>query len=132
MSDGNCPFCQVPAERVFHEGRLVRGIWDAYPVSPGHALLISRRHVATWFEASSEEQDELTSAITVARDVIEQQHVVNGFNIGINVGAEAGQTVFHLHLHVIPRYRGDVPDPRGGIRHVLPAKANYLAPIRQP
>jgi ATP adenylyltransferase len=67
MSGGGCPFCDVPAERVFHDGRLVRGIWDAYPVSPGHALIIPRRHVASWFEASPEEQAELTSAVAMAR-----------------------------------------------------------------
>jgi diadenosine tetraphosphate (Ap4A) HIT family hydrolase len=119
----------LPApESVFHAGELILGLWDAFPVSPGHALLLPRRHVATWWDATPEEQRELVAALTVARDEIRRRHRPDGFNVGINAGAAAGQTVFHLHVHVIPRYAGDVPDPRGGVRHVIPAKANYLAP----
>ncbi len=126
-SPDSCPFCRTAARRVFHEGRRILGLWDGFPVSPGHALLIPRRHVATWFDASPEEQAELVAGIEIARQEILKHHQPDGFNIGINVGAAAGQTVFHLHVHVIPRYLGDVPDPRGGVRHVVPAKANYLA-----
>lgn len=128
MSDHACPFCGPPADNVFFTGDLVIGIWDAFPVSPGHALLIPRRHVADWFEATPEEQAELLRAATVAKAVIETRYRPNGYNLGINAGAAAGQTVFHLHFHVIPRYTGDVPDPRGGVRHVIPSKANYLTP----
>jgi superfamily II DNA or RNA helicase/HKD family nuclease len=89
-------------------------------------LLVPHRHVATWFEATVEEQQELLQAIEMARDVITKTYPVpDGFNIGINVGEAAGQTVFHLHVHVIPRYKGDVPDPTGGVRAVIPGKANY-------
>jgi superfamily II DNA or RNA helicase/HKD family nuclease len=89
-------------------------------------LLTPKRHVADWFHASPDEQNELLGAIKVAKTVIEKLYQPDGYNIGINVGQAAGQTVFHLHVHVIPRYAGDVSDPRGGVRHVIPAKANYL------
>jgi superfamily II DNA or RNA helicase/HKD family nuclease len=89
--------------------------------------LVPRRHVATWWEATPEERRELVEGLEVARDHITRSHRPDGFNVGMNLGAAAGQTVFHLHQHVIPRYDGDVRDPRGGVRHVIPAKANYLA-----
>ena len=123
----NCVFCAPHADRIFYEGERVRGLWDAFPVSPGHALLIPRRHVATWFEASVEEQRDLASAISVAQRAVVERHEPDGFNIGINVGEAGGQTVAHLHVHVIPRYRGDVEDPRGGVRGVIPARRLYGA-----
>jgi superfamily II DNA or RNA helicase/diadenosine tetraphosphate (Ap4A) HIT family hydrolase len=122
----DCPFCRPAAGRLFHLGREVLGIWDAYPVNPGHALLVTKRHVPSWFEATLEEQRELLDSIQVARDAIEQNHEPDGFNVGVNIGEAGGQTVPHLHLHVIPRYPGDTPDPRGGVRGVIPAKQNYL------
>jgi len=125
MTDPRCPFCEPDAARVFYRGKLVLGLWDAFPVSPGHALLVPRRHVPAWFDATREEQKALTRAVAVARDAIEQSHQPDGFNIGINVGQAAGQTVFHLHVHVIPRYAGDVPNPRGGVRHIIPGKGSY-------
>lgn len=127
MSEPACPFCFPDASRIFHVGSLVLGLWDGYPVSPGHALIVTRRHVADWFDATDEERTELTAATAVARARILEQHQPDGFNIGVNVGAAGGQTVPHLHVHVIPRYAGDVDDPRGGVRYVLPEKANYIA-----
>jgi diadenosine tetraphosphate (Ap4A) HIT family hydrolase len=97
-------------------------------VSEGHLLIVPRRHVPTWFDASEEERAAITTAVDRGRELIESRHHPDGFNIGINVGEAAGQTVFHLHAHLIPRYSGDVPDPRGGVRHVIPDKGNYLAP----
>ncbi|MDP3910682.1 MAG: DEAD/DEAH box helicase family protein [Gemmatimonadales bacterium] len=131
MSQLSCPFCTRQAELVFYEGRLVVGIWDQFPVSPGHALLIPRRHVVSWFDATDEERGELTTAITAAKAAIEQTHRPEGYNLGVNVGAAAGQTISHLHVHVIPRYPGDVPEPRGGVRHVIPAKADYIGLVRE-
>ena len=122
----DCPFCDPAEERIFWQGRLVLGLWDGFPVSPGHALLVTRRHVADWFSASSEERRALIDDLEVARAAIRARHSPDGFNVGINIGAAAGQTVPHLHVHLIPRYAGDVDDPRGGVRHVLPALANYL------
>ena len=121
-----CPFCDPDPARLFLERTLVLGLHDGYPVSPGHALLIPRRHVATWFDATREEQLALLEAIDEAKAIIDAKHSPAGYNIGVNIGREAGQTVFHLHVHLIPRYEGDVPDPRGGVRYVIPEKANYL------
>lgn len=110
MTGATCPFCDPPEGRRFHDGRLVVGLWDQFPVSPGHALLIPRRHVATWFDATAEERSELTAAIEAVRIAIEREHRPDGYNIGINLGEAAGQTIFHLHVHVIPRYWGQGHD----------------------
>jgi diadenosine tetraphosphate (Ap4A) HIT family hydrolase len=120
-----CPFCPPPPARIFHTSPLVLCLWDGFPVSPGHALLIPRRHVESWFEATEEEQRALSDAIVVARAEIEKRYRPDGFNVGMNLGAAAGQTVAHLHLHVIPRYAGDAADPRGGVRWVVPKRADY-------
>ena len=120
-----CPFCSPDPDIVFHESELVIGLWDQYPVSPGHALLVPRRHIDDWFDATSEEQHALTSALTLARLAIEESHHPDGYNIGVNSGEAAGQTVHHLHVHLSPRDQGDSDDPRGGVRHVIPGKADY-------
>jgi len=126
-----CPFCNPSDDRLFHHGRLVLGLWDQFPVSPGHALIIPRRHVASWFEATDEERAELMAVVDDARAAIERVHQPDGYNLGVNIGHVAGQTVFHLHVHVIPRYHGDVPAPRGGVRHVIPEKADYVGTVRE-
>ena len=120
-----CPFCTPDPELVFHESELIVGLWDRYPVSPGHALLVPRRHFAGWFDASLDEQQALVSALESAKREIEKTHEPDGYNIGVNSGETAGQTIFHLHVHLIPRYTGDLEDPRGGIRHVIPEQARY-------
>lgn len=124
MTEG-CPFCEPDPARVFYEDALVLALWDGYPVSPGHALVITRRHVADWFAAGDVEQQAITRALETVRRVIEERHAPDGYNLGTNAGPAAGQTVPHLHVHVIPRYRGDVADPRGGVRWVVPGKAAY-------
>lgn len=129
MSQRLCPFCSLDeSDRVFYRDDVIAALWDGYAVTPGHALVVPRRHVATWFEATDEERAALTRGIDIARDEVFRKYrgsPPDGFNIGINVGEAAGQTVFHLHVHLIPRYRGDVPDPTGGVRHVIPGKGNY-------
>jgi diadenosine tetraphosphate (Ap4A) HIT family hydrolase len=120
-----CPFCTPSPDRVFLETEQVLGLWDGFPVSPGHALLVTRRHVPTWFDATADEQQALTAAIAAARLAIEMNNRPTGYNVGFNACEAAGQTVFHLHVHVIPRYQGDTPDPRGGVRGVIPGKAVY-------
>ena len=122
---GNCPFCSLPDSRIILENELVVSFWDGYPVSAGHALIIPRRHVETWFELSTDEQAALASAIGHVRSQIEIDHAPDAYNIGINSGQAAGQTISHIHVHVIPRYQGDVEDPRGGVRWVVPDKAPY-------
>ena len=123
-----CPFDNPPPDRAFHEDELIVCLWDAFPVSQGHALVSTRRHVATWFDASAAEQAALVKGIEIARQAVEKSFQPDGYNVGFNAGEAAGQTVFHLHVHVIPRFRGDVEDPRGGVRHVIPAKAAYWNP----
>jgi diadenosine tetraphosphate (Ap4A) HIT family hydrolase len=98
---------------------------DAFPVSPGHTLIVPRRHEADYFALTAAEQTAMWALTGEVRRRIEVEHQPQGYNIGLNVGTAAGQTVPHAHLHVIPRYVGDVPDPRGGIRWVFPAKAVY-------
>ncbi|MDC0707752.1 HIT family protein [Stigmatella sp. ncwal1] len=105
---------------------LAFALRDTHPVSPGHTLVIPHRLVATWFEATQEEQRALFALVEEVRRELDSSHKPDGYNVGFNVGEAAGQTVFHLHVHVIPRYRGDMEDPRGGVRHVIPAKGNYL------
>jgi superfamily II DNA or RNA helicase/diadenosine tetraphosphate (Ap4A) HIT family hydrolase len=121
----DCPFCEMAQERIVFETEVIRALWDLYPATPGHALLIPKRHVENWFLASEHEQQALMLSIDRLRREIEKRYCPDGFNIGINVGPAAGQTVFHLHVHVIPRYLGDVRYPQGGVRHVIPSKAVY-------
>src|SRR5688500_5591001 len=102
-AEQGCPFCEPIPATVFHASDLIIGLWDEYPVSPGHALLVPRRHVASWFDATVEERQELIEAVEIARKAIEKLHRADGYNIGMNVGASSGQTVPHLHVHVIPR-----------------------------
>ena len=126
MDHQDCPFCSIDAERVVFSSDHGRGIWDAFPVNPGHILIIPRRHVL-WDELTEIEKTWVWSAVDQAIVAIRTHHSPDGFNVGFNAGTAAGQTVLHFHLHVIPRYVGDVNDPRGGVRYVIPAKANYLA-----
>jgi len=121
----DCPFCDPPAERVFWSSGETLALWDGFPVSPGHALIVPKVHVATWFDAPPDMQRALTAAIELVKREIEKRFQPDGYNVGFNSGAVAGQTVHHLHIHVIPRYSGDVSDPRGGVRHVIPEKGNY-------
>ena len=100
-------------------------IRDGYPVSPGHSLIIPKRHVASFFDLSDDERTSLFRLLTEAKAGLDVEFKPDGYNIGINDGVAAGQTVFHLHVHLIPRYQGDLPDPRGGVRCIFPDKANY-------
>lgn len=125
MSEASCPFCELPAERIVFSAGEALVIRDAFPVSPGHTLVIPRRHVGSFFELTEVERDCMVELLAQAKAELDHSSQPDGFNIGINDGAAAGQTVQHLHLHLIPRYRGDVPDPRGGVRWVMPGKAKY-------
>ncbi len=120
-----CPFCSLPAERFVLESAYAVVIRDAFPVSPGHTLIIPKRHVASFFEVTEAERADLMSLLAAARDDLDREFRPAGYNVGINDGAAAGQTVPHLHVHLIPRFAGDREDPRGGVRWVLPDKAVY-------
>lgn len=120
-----CPFCTLPASRILDENGYAVLILDGYPVSPGHSLVIPKRHVGSFFEVTELEREALFALLDRAKERVAERHRPNGCNIGINDGAAAGQTVPHLHIHLIPRYDGDQPDPRGGVRWVIPEKADY-------
>jgi len=121
----NCPFCTLPPARIVQENAHALLIRDAYPVSIGHSLIIPKRHMGSWFEASPQERTAMLALLDLAKAAIDQEHQPDSYNIGINDGPAAGQTVPHLHIHLIPRYKGDVPDPRGGVRWVIAGKAKY-------
>ena len=120
-----CPFCSSPTDRIVLDNEFGLVLRDGFPVSPGHTLIIPRRHVASFFEITDAERADLMSLLAAARDDLDREFRPAGYNIGINDGAAAGQTVPHLHIHLIPRYEGDRDDPRGGVRWVLPDKAAY-------
>ena len=120
------PFFHVPSADWLASNRSAFAIADGHPVSEGHALVVPRRLIATWWEASRDERHDLMDLVDEVKALLDERHQPDGYNVGFNAGAAAGQTVEHLHLHVIPRYAGDVADPRGGIRHVIPGKGNYL------
>jgi diadenosine tetraphosphate (Ap4A) HIT family hydrolase len=120
-----CPFCNVDNSRIILANAYAISIYDGYPVSPGHSLIIPKRHIASIFEATKEEQAGLLHMLAELQEILVKEHNPDGFNIGINVGEAAGQTIMHLHIHLIPRYAGDQPDPRGGVRWIFPEKADY-------
>jgi diadenosine tetraphosphate (Ap4A) HIT family hydrolase len=125
MSEIQCVFCQLPPERIVEQNEYAFLIHDGFPVSPGHSLVVPRRHVASFFDVTPAERLALLELLDVARARVVDARHPDGFNIGINDGAAAGQTVPHLHIHLIPRFHGDQEDPRGGVRWVIPSKADY-------
>jgi diadenosine tetraphosphate (Ap4A) HIT family hydrolase len=124
----DCPFCQLEAPRIVADNALAIAMRDGFPVNPGHTLVVPRRHVASWFDATAEERAALMALVDQVKAALDKEWSPAGYNIGINIGEAAGQTVMHLHVHVIPRFAGDVDDPRGGVRFVIPARGNYQRP----
>ena len=124
-----CPFCTLPDSRILDVTPFGLVIRDGYPISPGHTLVIPKRHVGSFFELTPEEATEMMSLMRRAKSALDIEFKPNGYNIWINDGAAAGQTVPHLHIHLIPRYQGDMPDPRGGVRWIVPEKADYWSSI---
>ena len=121
MSD--CPFCDI--QDYVLENDYCYAIYDRFPVSPGHMLVIPKRHAEDFLAASDQEQTAGIQLVQDCVDYLKQNNRPDGFNVGINCGRSAGQTIFHWHIHVIPRYRGDVCDPTGGVRGVIPSKMKY-------
>jgi len=121
------PFHPVSADRVIMESPNCAAFYDLYPVSEGHALVIPHQPVVSLFDLDAPLQAELWDLVRQVREALTERFEPDGFNIGVNDGRAAGQTVPHAHVHIIPRYHGDVPDPRGGIRWILPDKAKYWA-----
>jgi diadenosine tetraphosphate (Ap4A) HIT family hydrolase len=120
-----CPFCTLPAERIVTSDEYALVIRDAFPISPGHTLIVPKRHVRSFFEIERRERESMLGLLEAAKEKLDREFQPDGFNVGINDGTAAGQTVLHLHIHLIPRYAGDRPDPRGGVRWIIPEKADY-------
>jgi len=125
MNKTTCPFCTPDNTKIFLSNSHAIAIYDGFPVSPGHSLIIPKRHISSFFEATRNEQMALLDLLAAMQEILVKERNPDGFNIGINVGEAAGQTVMHLHIHMIPRYAGDQPDPRGGVRLIFPDKAAY-------
>lgn len=128
MTNETCLFCDWANQekhRIILENDFGYARWDNFPVSPGHLEIVPKTHVASFFDLSEKQLVELFWLLKEARRVIEEKYHPDSYNIGINDGKAAGQTIRHLHLHLIPRYQGDVEDPRGGIRNVIPGKGKY-------
>jgi len=120
-----CIFCSLSVSRIIDASSFGVVIRDGFPISPGHTLVIPKRHVASFFQLTANEREDLLKLADRAKAVLDSEFKPDGYNIGINDGAAAGQTVMHLHIHIIPRYIGDRTDPRGGVRWIIPDKADY-------
>lgn len=125
--NSSCPFCNPDSEReLLLESATAYAIFDKFPVSNGHTLVIPKKHCANYFELSFKEQSACWLMLNKAKDILQMQLNPEGYNVGININESAGQTIPHVHIHLIPRYKGDIENPIGGIRNVIPGKGNYL------
>jgi diadenosine tetraphosphate (Ap4A) HIT family hydrolase len=127
MDPHDCPFCRLDTDRIRVESAFAVACPDGFPVIRGHTLVLPKRHVASLFDLPEQEQAAVWQLVARVRALLLAELEPDGFTVGLNDGPAAGQTVLHAHVHVIPRRRGDVADPRGGVRWVLPAKAAYWA-----
>ena len=122
----SCLFCSMPVDRIVASNNLAYAVKDGFPVTAGHALVIPKRHVVDFFGLSDDE-------VLACNQLLKELHsttmgndeLVEGFNVGMNAGEAAGQTIFHCHIHLIPRRKGDIENPRGGVRHTIPGKGFY-------
>lgn len=121
----DCIFCNIDKERIIIENEGAFAIYDGFPVSKGHVLIIPKKHIKDYFEADLQTKEQLWKLIDECKTIVDKKYSPNGYNIGINCGGAAGQTVMHLHIHLIPRYNGDIENPRGGVRGVIPDKRIY-------
>ena len=124
MKEETCPCCKVDRELI-GESKLSFAIFDKYPVSEGHALIIAKRHVSEYFDLEPEEVKDIWELVAEIKSILQSKYHPDGFNVGFNIGLAAGQTIDHVHIHIIPRYSGDMDDPTGGVRHVIPEKGKY-------
>jgi len=120
----NCMFCD-PGREVLAQNEAAVAVLDSFPVSPGHTLVLPRRHVVTIWDFRPDEYELCFRLVRDLQSLLTTRFAPDGFNVGVNCGEAAGQSVWHAHIHVIPRYMGDTPNPRGGVRHVIPLKGNY-------
>lgn len=123
----DCVFCQnfMPNKEPLLQNKLAVAYFDEFPVSKGHILIISKRHATTFFDLTKEEQISLITLLNECKEYIDKKYNPDGYNVGLNCGEFAGQSVMHVHMHMIPRYKGDVSNPRGGVRGIIPNKKNY-------
>ena len=122
----NCVFCKdFDKNRIIYEDSTWVAIYDNYPVSKGHVLVIPKRHCETYFDLNFIELESISVTIGIVKRLLDKKFKPDGYNIGVNCGEAAGQTVKHCHIHIIPRYKGDMEDPRGGVRGVIPEKQKY-------
>lgn len=126
MKENSCVFCALEPSQVIAENDLAVAIRDIFPVTEHHTLIIPRRHVADYFDLTPEEHEAVHMLLASQRESIQKaDNTVTGFNVGVNCGTDAGQTIFHVHVHLIPRRKGDMENPKGGVRGVIPAKQGY-------
>ncbi len=121
-----CPFCAITSPVV--ENGLAFAVYDTSPVTEGHLLIIPKRHYPSLFEASREELEAIAELVRIAKSILDEKYRPDGYNIGVNIGTASGQTIMHVHLHLIPRFVGDVAEPLGGVRGVIPARQKYPSP----
>lgn len=115
----NCYYCNKPSEDYVIENEYAAGYYDAKPSSPGHFLVFTKRHVPDFFEMTPEEQQGVNDLLMKAKELVDKEHKPDAYNMGANCGSAAGQSVKHAHFHLIPRYEGDVENPKGGVRNIL-------------
>ncbi len=123
-----CIFCDLSVtkkDEIVLENEHFFSIYDDNPISEGHSLIIPKEHVDSFFKLSPEQVNNMYELLGKMKNAVDERFNPDGYNIGINEGRDAGQTVSHLHIHLIPRYRGDVENPTGGVRHIFPEKADY-------
>jgi diadenosine tetraphosphate (Ap4A) HIT family hydrolase len=126
MNEKECIFCNLdPNREIIAQNDLALAFFDVFPVNPGHALIIPKRHVADYFDLTEDEVAAMQALLREVKAIVEKRFNPDGYNIGVNVNAAAGQSVFHVHMHLIPRYKGDVENPKGGVRGVIPSKQKY-------
>ena len=126
MKYKDCIFCKQPETEVICENDLARAFFDKFPVSEGHVLITPKRHAETFFDATKEELAAINELTFKVKEILDERYNPDGYNIGVNVNYAAGQTIFHLHVHVIPRHKGDIEDPKGGIRNIKSNLVDYL------
>lgn len=123
-----CLFCKVyqsNKDRIIEDNESCFAIYDTFPVNLGHALIIPKRHFSSWFEADEKEVQDIARLLKQCKAIIDEAYHPTGYNVGINIGEDAGQTIMHLHVHLIPRYKGDVDNPKGGVRRLKPQLVHY-------
>lgn len=118
-----CPFCRISNPVL--ENDLAFAVYDTFPVNEGHLLVIPRRHYAGFFESTREEYAAILELVLQGKELLDARYGPSGYNVGVNVGTASGQTIMHVHVHLIPRYPGDIEDPVGGVRGVIPARQKY-------